>query len=293
MNLRNNSRKKSDTSSYEQSQDPEKQFVKNISGENLDSTNNKSVQNDDKNSQKSENSTPDSREFPSEKSSKKPDSATNISRKPPEEPKTPETQKNPFAKSSSVTRKDIITLPHPHLREKSAKIRQIDAATLQTVRDMMSAAIDWENSRPHEVAVALAAPQIDRLQRIIIIRENFDDKTNRNFTVLINPEIIKYEGEITREQEGCLSVKDVYGLVPRHSKVRIRALDIGGREIHFKSPSPFLARVLQHEIDHCNGICFVDHIAEEENVWSILDERGDLVPIGYEKIRGMGILLER
>jgi peptide deformylase len=157
---------------------------------------------------------------------------------------------------------------------------------------MLAAALDWEDSRPHEIAVALAAVQIDRLERVVIIREDFDDKANKNFIVLINPEIVKKEGEIQTEQEGCLSVKDVYGLVPRHTKVRVKGLDINGREVRVKSPNAFIARILQHEIDHTNGICFVDHIAKEKNVWSILNEDGDLVPILYEKIQKMGILPE-
>jgi len=198
--------------------------------------------------------------------------------------------KNPFAKYSQFTRRNIITLPNPHLREKSQKVRAIDEKTLQTVRDMCAAATDWELTRPHEVAVALAAIQIDAAVKIVIVRENFDDKDNHNFTVLINPEIVKYEGEITREQEGCLSVTDVYGLVPRHSKVRVKALDITGHEVRFKSPNPFLARVLQHEIDHCNGVCFVDHIADQKDAFSILRDDGELESIPYEKVREMGIL---
>ena len=57
---------------------------------------------------------------------------------------------------------------------------------------MIAATLDWEESRPNEVAVALAAIQIDKPVRVVIIREDFDDKSNKNFTVLINPEIVKY-----------------------------------------------------------------------------------------------------
>lgn len=156
---------------------------------------------------------------------------------------------------------------------------------------MIAAAVDWENSRPHEVAVALAAIQIDRPLKIVIVREDFDDKDNQNFTVLINPEIVKYEGEITLEpDEGCLSVKDVYGKVPRHTKVRVRALDVNGSEVRFKSPNPFLARVLQHEIDHCNGICFVDRIVGATEAFSVLTAKGDLEPVSYDKVLKMDIL---
>ena len=121
-------------------------------------------------------------------------------------------------------------------------------------------------------------------------REDFDDKSNKNFVVLINPEIVKYEGDIVYDQEGCLSVKDVYGNVPRYSKVRVRAIDIHGNRVHFKSPNAFVARVLQHEIDHTNGICFVDHIAHDENAFSLLTESGDLVACPYSKVLDSGIL---
>jgi peptide deformylase len=108
--------------------------------------------------------------------------------------------------------------------------------------------------------------------------------------VLINPEIIKKEGKIITDQEGCLSVKDVYGLVPRHEKVRIKALDINGHEVRIKSTNPFLSRILQHEIDHCNGKCFVDHITHQKTAFSILTDKGDLEPIDYAKVQKMGIL---
>ncbi len=192
--------------------------------------------------------------------------------------------------SSKYTRKNIITLPNPHLRERSTRIRVIDESTLQLIDDMLAATLDWEKSRPHEVAVALAAIQIDRPERIVIIREDFDDKTNQNFTVLINPEIIKGEGEILSEQEGCLSVDSVYGLVPRWSKVRVKAIDINGHEVRIKSPNPFIARILQHEIDHTNGICFVDHIAKEKAAFSILRDDGELEPYAYNKVVDSGIL---
>lgn len=183
-------------------------------------------------------------------------------------------------------------MPNPHLREKSAKVHVITDETLQLVEDMLAATIDWENSRPHEMAVALAAVQIDRLERVVIIRNDFDNKDNQDFTVLINPEVVKYEGELVTDQEGCLSVKDVYGLVPRYTKVRIKAIDLEGREIKFKSPNAFVARILQHEIDHCDGKCFVDHITHEKDAFSILNKEGDLIPIKYDKVVKMGILKE-
>jgi len=191
---------------------------------------------------------------------------------------------------SNYTRKDIITLPSSRLRQRSQKIREITDETLQLIDDMLAATLDWEESRPHEVAVALAAVQIDRLERVVIIREDFENKENKKFIVLINPEIIKKEGEVITDHEGCLSVKDVYGQVPRHSKVRLRAIDITGHEVRIKSPNPFIARILQHEVDHTNGICFVDHIADQKDAFFILTDKGDLEPYPYDEVVKSGIL---
>lgn len=88
---------------------------------------------------------------------------------------------------------------------------------------MQDATLEWEDGRDHEVGVALAAVQIDELWRAVVIRNNFEDKSDRTFRVFINPEITKYEGEVVADYEGCLSIKNVYGLVPRHSKVRVKA----------------------------------------------------------------------
>ena len=192
--------------------------------------------------------------------------------------------------SSSFTHKNIITLPNDHLRQRSRRITQIDADTRQIISDMIAATLDWEAHRPNEVAVALAAIQIDKPVRIVIIRADFDNKENKNFQVLINPEITKYEGEIITDYEGCLSVKDVYGKVPRYSKIRGRAIDINGNQIKIKSTDPFLSRVLQHEVDHTNGICFVDHIAHDQDAFSVLTKSGDLVACPYSKVINSGII---
>lgn len=189
-----------------------------------------------------------------------------------------------------MTKEDIITLPNPHLRQKSERIHVINQEVLDQVAKMTDAALDWEKSRPHEVSAALAAVQVDILKRLVIIRNDFDDKTNDEFIALINPEIIKYEGEIVEDFEGCLSVNHIYGKVPRYSKVRVKALALNGQEIKLKVEG-FLARVLQHEIDHTNGIVFIDHIKDNPTAFYELDKNGELIPINYEKeIHGNSIL---
>jgi len=147
---------------------------------------------------------------------------------------------------------------------------------------MTSAALDWEDSRPHEISAALAAVQIDRLERAVIVRSDFEDKSCRDFTTLINPEIVKYEGEVEYDYEGCLSVSHVYGKVPRYTKIRVKALDVDGNEIRLRAEG-FLARVIQHEVDHTNGIVFIDHIRDNSEAFYTLDEKGELQPLNYDE----------
>lgn len=147
---------------------------------------------------------------------------------------------------------------------------------------MQAATLDWEASREHEVGVALAAVQINDLRRVIIIRNNFDNKKDRGFQVFINPEITKLEGKVEEDYEGCLSIKDVYGKVPRHNKVRIKALNLAGEEVRIKAEG-FLARVFQHEIDHTNGIVFIDHIKDNSDAFFTLNNKGSLDKLDYEE----------
>ncbi len=184
-----------------------------------------------------------------------------------------------------MKKEDIITLPNPPLREKSVRIHTITPEVQQLSDDMISAALDWEDSRPHEISAALAAVQVDRLERVVIVRGDFDDKGSREFVTLINPEIVKYEGDIIADYEGCLSVQHVYGKVPRYSKIRVKALNLDGDEIRLRAEG-FLARVIQHEIDHTNGIVFIDHIRDQHDAFYTLDEKGELQPLDYdERIR--------
>lgn len=183
---------------------------------------------------------------------------------------------------SQMKKENIITLPHPSLRKKSERVFEIDESVMKLVGDMTSAAIDWEESRPHEISAALAAVQINSLQRVVIVRSDFDEKSNQEFTALINPEIVKYEGDVVEDYEGCLSVSGFYGKVPRHSKIRVRALDIDGNEVRFKAEG-FVARVIQHEVDHTKGIVFIDHIRNNHTAFYRLDAAGELQPVDYDK----------
>lgn len=176
----------------------------------------------------------------------------------------------------------IIVLPNPSLRQRSTRVGFVSGDIKQLIADMKAATLDWEDSRQHELGVALAAVQIDVLKRVIIIREDFEDKNNRQFMVFINPEITKLEGEVIKDYEGCLSIKDIYGKVPRYNKVKVKALDEQGHEFRVTAEG-FLARIFQHEIDHTNGTVFIDHIKDDPDAFFRLGADGHLEKLDYQK----------
>jgi peptide deformylase len=188
-------------------------------------------------------------------------------------------------------KEDIITLPHSSLRTRSKRVGVVSDEIRQLIRDMEEATLDWEASRKHEVGVALAAVQINQLYRVVILRNNYDDREDKSFTILINPEIVKYEGKQVRDYEGCLSIKNLYGFVPRYEKVKVKALDVDGREFRITAEG-FLARTLQHEIDHTNGIVYIDHIKDDREAFFQLDDDGHLQPEDYDAVASNSLLWE-
>ena len=175
----------------------------------------------------------------------------------------------------------IITTPDPRLREPSKKVSKVTDETRQIIKDMVDCSLAWEKDHPYELSAAMAAPQLGINQRIIIIRDDLDDKENTSFTALINPKVIKTDGKVKKDHEGCLSVPLIYGLVPRPDKARIKAELVDGTEVRIKA-SGHLARTLLHEIDHLDGILFIDHIKNDPSAFFELDENGDLRPLDYE-----------
>ena len=176
----------------------------------------------------------------------------------------------------------LVTLPNNLLRQKSQKVGLITDDIKKSITDMKRITLEWEDTRKHEVGVALACVQMGELLKIVIVREDFDNKDNRNFTVFINPEITKYEGKIIEDFEGCLSIKDIYGKVPRHTKIKLKALDENGQAFRVTAEG-FLARVFQHEIDHTKGVLFIDHIKENVDSYFSLTSKGELEKIDYEE----------
>lgn len=187
-----------------------------------------------------------------------------------------------------ATKDNIIALPNDHLHSKSKKIKLVDDQIHKVIEDMKASTLDWEASREHEVGVALAAIQIDQPYRIVVIRNNFDDKDDHSFSVFINPEIIKHEGQAEEDFEGCLSVRNIYGKVARYPRVKVKATNQAGKEVRVKAEG-FLARVFQHEIDHTNGIMFIDHIKDNPEAFYQLTDEGKLEKLDYDDVKAIGI----
>lgn len=177
----------------------------------------------------------------------------------------------------------IITTPDKRLREPSEKVRKIDDDVLKIIEQMRKLSTDWEAKHPYELSAAMAAPQMGVNKRIIIIRDDMEDKKNAHFTAFINPEVTKTEGKTVTDYEGCLSVPHIYGMVPRPLKVRVRAKTEDGKEVRIKATGE-LARTLLHEIDHLNGVLFIDHIKDKKDAFYYMDNKGELKPVkDYEK----------
>ena len=184
-----------------------------------------------------------------------------------------------------MTKKDIpsiVTTPDPRLRQKSEKVHQIDDETKRIIDEMIASSLAWEEEHEFELSAAMAAPQLGYNKRIIVVREDMSNKDNATFVPLINPVVIKTEGKIIEDYEGCLSVPSVYGKVGRPYKARIKAVTENGEEIRLKATG-FLARTLLHEIDHLDGVLFIDHIKDQTDAFYKLNDKGDLEPLDYDK----------
>ena len=145
----------------------------------------------------------------------------------------------------------ILTYPDPELKKKSAPVVVINDSIRQLVRDMAETMYDAPG-------VGLAAPQIGVHQRVIVIDVTAQDEAP-GLIVAINPVIVHAEGE-AYEEEGCLSVPKYAANVRRHARVVVKALDLEGNEQTWRADD-LLAIAFQHEIDHLDGILFVDHLS--------------------------------
>jgi len=151
---------------------------------------------------------------------------------------------------------DIVTFPEPSLRLKSKQVTKFDSE-LQTLIDNM-----FETMRAAP-GVGLAAPQIGESLRLVVVEYNDDEDENARPKkyVLINPEIIKRSEETVTDIEGCLSLPGLAGKVERNQAVTIKAKNRFGKPLKIEAED-WLARIFQHEIDHLDGVLYIDRAEE-------------------------------
>ncbi|MDR0979836.1 MAG: peptide deformylase [Candidatus Nomurabacteria bacterium] len=178
----------------------------------------------------------------------------------------------------------ILMTPAASLREPSQKIGEITPAIKKLADEMIKLSLEWEDEHPHEISSALAAPQVGENVRMIVVRNNSEDKSDKEFTALINPRVVSESGRLITDWEGCLSVPALYGKVARRDSVKVAATLLDGTEVKIKADG-HLARTMLHEIDHLNGVLFVDKIRGKKKSFARLHtEDGALVPVDYAEI---------
>ncbi len=162
--------------------------------------------------------------------------------------------------------KGIIYASDSRLREKAKHVKQFGPAIKTLAADMIETL-----HAAH--GYGLAAPQIGLLQRIFVAElpaDENDPQSGKPF-VVINPEIVKASSTEVEGEEGCLSIPTWYGLVWRPEWVIVKAQDVNGKPVRYKVEG-LLARVFQHEMDHLNGVLFVDRVESPDKLWQVKPE---------------------
>ena len=158
--------------------------------------------------------------------------------------------------------REIKVVPDPVLRKKAQRIKTVDAATKKLIKDMHDTLLEAKG-------VGLAAPQVGVSSRIIVIHIPQKDEPPAKFC-FINPEIVKKKGERV-VKEGCLSIPGWWGEIKRSEQVKAKGLDKTGKEQKVTATG-LLAQALEHEIDHLNGVLFVDHVESQDKLIQIDNE---------------------
>ncbi len=147
--------------------------------------------------------------------------------------------------------REILKVGHPMLAKKAAAVSVIDGDIVALARDM----VETMHAAP---GLGLAAPQVNVGQRVIVVDLSVGERPEE-LIILVNPEIIRAEGEVVCE-EGCLSVPDIQEKVPRPSRVTVKGKDLESRDKVIEAED-LLARVLCHEVDHLDGKLFIDRLS--------------------------------
>ncbi|WP_107666273.1 peptide deformylase [Cyanothece sp. BG0011] len=158
---------------------------------------------------------------------------------------------------------EIAQVGNPILRQQAQWVTDITDEKLQQFIDtLLTTAMDAKG-------VGIAAPQVSQSYRLFIVcshpNPRYPDAPLMEPTVMINPRLVSHSEEIIKGWEGCLSVPGVRGLVPRYQTITVEYLDRYGR-LHQQEFTNFVARIFQHELDHLNGILFIDRVKNSENL---------------------------
>jgi peptide deformylase len=165
--------------------------------------------------------------------------------------------------------REIITLGHPTLRQKARKVTQFGPELQQLIDDM----VETMRLAP---GVGLAAPQVDILERVIVLELPADEEEGRpaELYAFVTPEIVKASREIEEDEEGCLSIPGYVGEVPRHTMIIVRGQDAYGKPQKMRA-CDYLARIFQHEIDHLDGVMFIDRVTDPEKIRPVTEKDAD------------------
>ena len=147
----------------------------------------------------------------------------------------------------------VYEYPHPILRQKAQKVEKVDDELRKLLDDMLETMYE-------EVGVGLAAPQVGVSKRMLVIDYERDEKHPGNPIYMINPEIIWKSEEKVCGEEGCLSVPGQRAEVERFAKIKVRYVDYHGKQQEVLAED-FFAIVIQHEMDHLDGILYIDRIS--------------------------------
>jgi peptide deformylase len=154
---------------------------------------------------------------------------------------------------AAMALRDILILPDKRLRQVSGPVKKIDAGVRKLVEDMFETMYDAPG-------IGLAAIQVGTPKRVITM-DLAKKEEPKNPQVFINPEILWTSEEKAIYEEGCLSIPEYYGDVERPAQVKVKYLDLEGKPREIEA-NGLLATCLQHEIDHLNGILFIDHLSK-------------------------------
>lgn len=151
-----------------------------------------------------------------------------------------------------MTQRSIITIPDPLLREVSAPVERVDDDVRRLMDDMLE-------SMYEAPGIGLAAVQVAVPRRIVVI-DTTREEAERNPLFLVNPEIVSRSDEMRVHEEGCLSIPEFYAELERPAQCTVRFLDRDGKPQEMEC-SDILSTVVQHEVDHLNGILFIDYLS--------------------------------